>query len=44
MSVQVNDVFSKFGACCWGLSVITSSEAKSEALSRLVSYPGNSPK
>jgi len=36
-SVLVSEAISEFGACCWGLSVITSSEAKSEALSRLVS-------
>jgi len=35
--VLVSEAIFEFGACCWGLSVITSLEAKSEALSRLVS-------
>jgi len=37
--VQVFEAICKFGACCWGLSKVTSSEAASEALSRLVSNP-----
>jgi len=33
MSVQVIEAFCKFGACCWGLSKVTPSEATSEAFS-----------
>ena len=33
----------EFGSCCWGLFVITSSEAMSEAVCRFDTYLGNSP-
>jgi len=38
----VVEVISRLGSCCYGLSVITSSEVVSEALSWLVSYSGSS--
>jgi len=39
----VVEAISWFGLCCWGLSVITSSEAMSEAFSWLDSYSCGSP-
>jgi len=43
-SMLVDEVISWLGSCCfWGLYVITSSKAMSEALSWLVSNSGSSP-
>jgi len=41
--VLVDEAISWLGSCCWGISVITSSEAMLDALSWLVSYSGSSP-
>jgi len=42
-SEQVFEAICKLGSYYWGISETTSSEAISEALSKLGSKPGNSP-
>jgi len=42
-SMLVIEVICWLGSCCWGLYVITSSEAMSETLSWFDSYSGSSP-
>jgi len=40
---QVIGAICMSGSYCWGLSIVTSSEASLQALSRFGSKPGNSP-